>query len=506
MSALRPAFELKMLRLLTLGLIVSSQSEASSSTPSTVPLDPIAPSEAVVTSADGRARFTIITPALARMEYAADGTFDDRATLAIVNRKPAVVPHFTHSAQGNELTIATSALKITYTSLAMPPPPPPSAVCSDVMSGHDAYCSEPNGQPQRHTCGKFRSPSAPQGLNDKTQAQCCAACAAASDCRVWVHGSSSAATPAPCYLLTRALGGIASANRTVGGDFGHTSAPGFSPKALRVEGLGALPFKWSPGQIDNGNLFGTARSLDGITGGIDLNCTNENNTGYCSFGPLSRDGWAVLDDSANDRVDSTGWITPYNATGRNGSAYSDLYFFGYGHEYKSAMGAYRQIAGAAPTPPRFALGVWWSRYWPYVSSHFSTIFFCPTRFLIEIAVNWIQTAEDLEDIARGYHEHSIPLDVLVSDMAWHYHGEAPVDWGGYTWSPQLFPEPTAFLQSLSTWGLNLTLNLHLRPIDPTAEDPQHYVHSKHTRTRARARARTQTRTHTAGFEWLDLPS
>jgi alpha-glucosidase len=43
-------------------------------------------------------------------------------------------------------------------------------------------------------------------------------------------------------------------------------------------------------------------------------------------------------------------------------------------------------------PPRFALGVWWSRYWPY-------------------------TAEDLEDIARGYASHSIPLDVLVSDMA-----------------------------------------------------------------------------------------
>ena len=24
---------------------------------------------------------------------------------------------------------------------------------------------------------------------------------------------------------------------------------------------------------------------------IDLNCTNNNNTGYCNFGPLSRDGW-----------------------------------------------------------------------------------------------------------------------------------------------------------------------------------------------------------------------
>ena len=439
-----------MLRFVALALAISARSEAASpaNTPTTAP-DPLAPPAAVVTSADGRARFTILTPALARMEYAADGSFDDRATLAIVNRNPATVPHFTHATQGKELTIVTSALKITYTSVPVPPAPPASTVCTDVMPGHDAYCSEPNGQPRLQTCGKFRSPSAPQGLQDKTQAECCAACAAAGDCRVWVHSSSSASTPAPCYLLTKALGGVSSANRTVGGDFGHSSAPGFSPQALRVEGLGSLPFKWSPGQIDSGNLLGTARSLDGITGGIDLNCTNDNNTGYCAFGPISRDGWAVVDDSANDRVDSTVWILPYNASARNGSAYSDLYFFGYGHDYKSAMGAYRQIAGAAPMPPRFALGVWWSRYWPY-------------------------TAEDLEDIARGYHEHSIPLDVLVSDMAWHYHGEAPVDWGGYTWSPQLFPEPEAFLQSLSTWGLNLTLNLHLRPVDPTAEDPQHY--------------------------------
>jgi hypothetical protein len=355
-----------LMRVVALLLAVSGRAKATSSATTPAP-DPVAPSAAVVTSADGRARFTMLTPALARMEYAADGSFDDRATLAIVNRNPTAVPHFTHSVQGNELTIVTSALKITYSSVPVQPPPPAPPICTDVMVGHDAYCSEPNGQPRLQTCGKFRSPSAPRGLQDKTQAECCAACAAAADCRVWVHGSSSAATPAPCYLLTRALGGVSSANRTVGGDFGHSVAPGFSPQALRVEGLGSLPFRWSPGQLDSGNLLGTARSLDGITGGIDLNCTNQNNTGYCAFGPLSRDGWAVVDDSANDRVDSTGWISPYNSSARKGSAYSDLYFFGYGHDYKSAMGAYRLISGAAPMPPRFALGVWWSRYWPYVS-------------------------------------------------------------------------------------------------------------------------------------------
>ena len=336
--------------LLLLATISAVAAGAAAASPAPPP-NPVAPAAAIVKSADGRARFTILTDSLVRMEYAADGTFDDRATLAIVNRNTAATPHFTHSAQGKELTVATSALQITYTSLPVPPPPPAAHMCDDAMAGHDAYCSQPHGQPALRTCGKFRSPSAPQGLLGKTQAECCAACSAASDCRVWVHSASHPDTSAACYLLTKALGGVPSANRTVGGDFGHSTLPGFTSQSLRVEGLGKKPaqaFHWTPGDVDSGNLLGTARSLDGITGGIDLNCTTGNNTGYCSFGPLSRDGWSVIDDSANDRVDNTGWIVPFDATARNGSAYSDLYFFGYGHDYKGAMGAYREIAGKKP--------------------------------------------------------------------------------------------------------------------------------------------------------------
>ena len=41
----------------------------------------------------GNARFTVLTPKLIRMEWSADGQFEDRATLAIVNRK-LEVPEF----------------------------------------------------------------------------------------------------------------------------------------------------------------------------------------------------------------------------------------------------------------------------------------------------------------------------------------------------------------------------------------------------------------------------
>lgn len=46
--------------------------------------DPVAAPGAVVTS--GNARFTVLTDRLIRMEWSEDGVFEDRASLAIINR------------------------------------------------------------------------------------------------------------------------------------------------------------------------------------------------------------------------------------------------------------------------------------------------------------------------------------------------------------------------------------------------------------------------------------
>ena len=49
----------------------------------------------------------------------------------------------------------------------------------------------------------------------------------------------------------------------------------------------------------------------------------------------------------------------------------------------------------------------------------------------------------------------------VSDMAWHYHNETPIDWAGYSWSDELFPAPETFKAWLERQAMNFTLNLHL---------------------------------------------
>ena len=73
--------------------------------------NPKADAKAVVTS--GNVRFTVLTPQLIRMEWSADGQFEDRATLTFVNRETPV-PEFKVRESKSKLTITTPALTLTY--------------------------------------------------------------------------------------------------------------------------------------------------------------------------------------------------------------------------------------------------------------------------------------------------------------------------------------------------------------------------------------------------------
>ena len=75
--------------------------------------DPVADPRAVVIA--GHARFSVLTPQLVRMEWAADGKFEDHATLVFLNRK-LPVPEFTHETarDGGRTVIKTSVLTLEY--------------------------------------------------------------------------------------------------------------------------------------------------------------------------------------------------------------------------------------------------------------------------------------------------------------------------------------------------------------------------------------------------------
>jgi len=77
--------------------------------------DPVADPKAVVTL--GKARFTVLTPQLIRMEWAADSKFEDHASFVFINRH-LPVPKFDAAELGagdsRSLSIKTSALTLHY--------------------------------------------------------------------------------------------------------------------------------------------------------------------------------------------------------------------------------------------------------------------------------------------------------------------------------------------------------------------------------------------------------
>ena len=73
--------------------------------------NPIANPGAIIIS--GQARFTVLTPQLIRMEWAADGKFEDHASLVFINRLMPV-PAFKKTVKGGWLSIDTEKVVLRY--------------------------------------------------------------------------------------------------------------------------------------------------------------------------------------------------------------------------------------------------------------------------------------------------------------------------------------------------------------------------------------------------------
>ena len=310
---------------------------------------PIAQAKAQVVS--GKARFTVLTPRLIRMEWAEDGIFEDRASLGIVNRD-LPVPDFKVKKSGSKVTITTSALTLSYSGPA-----------------------------------KFDA----QNLK-----------------------------------VTFTMAGPADKKGR--------------PRTVKKT--------WTPGMDDSGNLLGTARTLDGC------DFVNKKASGYYTKEPFdkgvaSRDGWAVIDESTRHLYEKVDTDWKYWVAERPEGDRLDWYFFGYGHDYITAVSDFTKIAGRIPLPPKYALGYWWCRYWLY-------------------------SDYELEDLAKHFRDFNIPADVMIIDMDWHETWkmggrtkEEETDpagmwkgWTGYTWKKELFPNPGNLLHQLHLDGFKTSLNLH----------------------------------------------
>jgi len=78
-----------------------------------LPYDPVADPKAVVTSPSGTARFTVLSDDVFRMEFSSAKKFEDRATLAFLNRKQPV-PEFSQDYSNGVVQITTKTLQLNY--------------------------------------------------------------------------------------------------------------------------------------------------------------------------------------------------------------------------------------------------------------------------------------------------------------------------------------------------------------------------------------------------------
>lgn len=173
------------------------------------------------------------------------------------------------------------------------------------------------------------------------------------------------------------------------------------------------------------NLKGTRRTLDMTFGSVPL-----------EDGLITENGAYLLDDSKAMLIDENGMF----AAREQGS--SDFYAFAYGKSYREAINAFYKISSSVPLIPRFALGVWWSRYHAY-------------------------TQQEYLDLMQRFKEENIPLTVATVDMDWHLvrdidkkFGVKYGGWTGYSWNTELFPDYRDFLRKLKEQNLHITLNLH----------------------------------------------
>lgn len=185
--------------------------------------------------------------------------------------------------------------------------------------------------------------------------------------------------------------------------------------------------EWHFGE-DSETLGGTVKTLDGVNDFIPLE------QGLCA-----RCGFSILDDSDTMLLGSDGWIEV-----RPENSIFDIYFFGYGYEYRRCIKDYYRLTGIPPLLPAYALGNWWSRYHKYTQAEYT-------------------------ELIRRFETEDIPFSVAVIDMDWHITqipGQSGVydkllnGWTGYTWNTDLFPDYREFLDFLHDKNYKTSLNLH----------------------------------------------
>jgi len=384
--------------------------------PELINYNPVAAPAAVVIASDNLARFTVLTPRLIRMEYAkAPGAFEDHSTIAIMNRN-LPVPQFTSSENGGILTIATSSVKLSYTVGQGFTPSTLSVSSLDPSSKFPGW-SYGDANPG-NLLGTIR------GLDGQlnTPLNC------TENSNILDNGEYNHCEWA---LISRDGWVVYDDTRNFILDSNDWWIPPSGPPPVRschppANYTDVLTSSRSSAYPDGTTAATAAECCGKCMGASDCIAWVWENDGSQNCWPLN--GWQGTQTVSN-RV--FGQVANASQGSQQVADALDLYGFFHGHDYFGALADFVSVSGKTIMVPKYASGVWWSRWYDLNNL-------------------------DLVKVTDDYGSRSIPLDVFVIDMDWHTKD----NWSGFTFDPHLFPYPADSMAYLHALGLPITLNLH----------------------------------------------
>lgn len=147
-------------------------------------------------------------------------------------------------------------------------------------------------------------------------------------------------------------------------------------------------------------------------------------------GLYSTDGFATIDDSTGLVLDENGYLH------QKKEPYYDVYLFMYRKDFGYCLSDYFKLTGNPALIPRYALGIWYNR-------------------------DRIYSYENTKTLINAFKRYEIPISVLLLSEFWHIKDETDYNKykTGFTFNPNLFPNPNEFIEYMHNMGVRIGLNL-----------------------------------------------
>ncbi|MDD4408056.1 MAG: glycoside hydrolase family 31 protein, partial [Bacilli bacterium] len=164
------------------------------------------------------------------------------------------------------------------------------------------------------------------------------------------------------------------------------------------------------------NFKGAGYSLDNADG----------NPSY-KKGLYSTDGFVSIDDSESLIFNKDGSL------GKRSDSRIDTYVFLYRKDFGFCLRDYFRLTGKPSLVPRYALGIWWNKDYPY-------------------------TTKELEELIWNFNKNKIPISIILLSKYWHIlYNE--ID-SGFTFNYNLYNNPKQLIDMLHNKKIKIGLNIN----------------------------------------------